>query len=247
LVHEPTLARLYLEAVLPCLEPLTENDGAASLIAEGWSGGIRFGVGPCGPCCTVRLEGSRASVHPSAISGPDVALFFPHPVFLNNLFRGRGVVIALPWKGITRIRGLKVFSRLAGRMQDVLEGRSRNDELRALLMLGLMARALAVLAESDPEFRPEAARIRGVAEFGIAGGPAAHVAFSDRGARAFEGKATSPDLVIGFADSSVFLGVADDRVDVMAEACMGGVSMAGDLHMGQTISWGLDMVGRYMI
>lgn len=248
MVNEAVLSRIYLEAVLPCLEPLTSGDPQASRIAGQWSGSIRFSVAVSGPRCTVELGGSRAKVTPSALPGPDVALFFPHVTMLNNLFRGRGLQVALPWKGITRIKGLLTFSKLAGRMQQVLESRDAETvELRAGLMTGLMSRAIAVLAVHDPAYRDTAAHLNGVTEFRIRNGPASHVEFRGGTARASAGTSSSPDFILEFADSPLFLDVADDKVDVLARACLGDISLRGDLHMGQVVNIALDRIGEYLL
>lgn len=247
MVDEKVLSRVYLEAVLPCLEALTERDAQASQIAAGWNGSIRFCVGLSGPRSTVELRDARARVTLSPFPGPDIALFFPHVTMLNNLFRGKGLRIALPWKGITKIRGLLTFSKLAERMQAVLESTdSQTLELRAELTLGLMARAIAVLAGHDPEYRPKANRLHGVTEFRIKNGLASHVDFSGAGARAHPGRASSPDFILEFHDSPLFLAVADDKVDVLAEACLGRISLRGDLHMGQIVNIALDKIGEYL-
>ncbi len=247
MVDERVLSRVFLEAVLPCLDVLTQKDAQASQIARQWNGSIRFCVGLSGHRCTIALRNSRATVTPAALPKPDVGLFFPTDTMLNNLFRGKGLQIALPWKGLTRIRGLLTFSKLAGRMQEILEGRDGTGDLRAELMLGLMARAMAVLAQRDPEFSVPAAKLHGIAEFRIRGVQSAHVDFSGKAPRAILGNAQAPDFVIEFANSALFLDVSQDRVDVLAKACMGEISLLGDLHMGQTINIGLDRIGEYLL
>ncbi len=248
MVNEKVLSRVYLEAVLPCLEALTRRDDQASQIASRWNGSIRFSVGISGPRSTVELRNARAKVSPRALPGPDVALFFPHETLLNNLFRGKGFQIALPWKGLTRIKGLLTFSKLAERMQAVLESRDGTTlELRAELMLGLMSRAIAVLAQHDPEYATKAARLHGITEFRIMTGLASHVDFSGRAAKAYAGRASSPDFMLEFADSPLFLDVADDKADVMALACLGRISLKGDLHMGQVVNIALDKIGEYLL
>jgi hypothetical protein len=247
MVDERVLSRVFLEAVLPCLDVLTQRDAEASQIARQWNGSIRFCVGLSGPRCTVALRNSRAAVTPAALPKPDVGLFFPSDSMLNNLFRDKGLQIALPWKGITRFRGILTFSKLAGRMQAVLEGREGTADLRAELMLGLMARAMAVLARRDPEFTVPAAKLHGIAEFRVRGAQAAHVVFSGDAPRAVLGSAPSPDFVIEFANSTLFLDVSQDKVDVLAKVCQGEISLLGDLHMGQTINIGLDRIGEYLL
>lgn len=244
--HESVLAHLYLEAVLPCLEALTEQDDTARALACRWNGRIRLSTGMRGPACTIELKGGRAQVTPSRLRRPDIALFFPGPSVLNNLFRGTGLRVALPWRGITKIRGLLAFSRLADRLQEVLDGHTAHTDLRAELTLGLMTRALAVIAGMDPGFREHAAKLRGVAEFSVSDAFAAHVDFSGPAPRAYPGRAASPDFILGFRDSPLFLAVAEDRVDVVAKACLGEITLKGDLHMGQVITVALDRIGRYL-
>ncbi|MCU0577303.1 MAG: hypothetical protein MUD15_10835 [Desulfobacterota bacterium] len=248
MVNEAVLSRVYLEAVLPCLELLTLRDTRASQLAARWNGSIRFCVGLSGPRCTVELRDSRATVTPAPLPRPDVGLFFPHEIMLNNLFRGKGLQIALPWKGLTKIKGLLTFSKLAERMQEVLESKDRETlELRAELMLGLMSRAIAVLARHDPDYKVQASHLHGVTEFRIRTGSASHVDFSGGTTKASVGRASSPDFILEFADSPLFLDVADDKVDVLAKACLGEISLKGDLHMGQIVNIALDKIGEYLL
>jgi hypothetical protein len=248
MVNESVLSNIFLEAVLPCLEVLTAKDAKAIQIASAWSGSIRFSSGFYGPRCTVELRGSRAVVTPGAPNRTDIGLFFPNASMLNNLFRGKGLTVPLPYKGLLKIKGLMVFSKLAERMQEVVEGKDTSGlELRAELMLGLMSRAIAVLANHDPEYRVQASHLHGVAEFRIRNGLASYVDFSGTATRAHLGRAASPDFILEFADSPLFLAVTEDKVDVLARACLGEISLTGDLHMGQIINIALDKIGEYLL
>jgi hypothetical protein len=140
------------------------------------------------------------------------------------------------------------FSKLAERMQKVLESKDRETlELRAELMLGLMSRAIAVLARHDPDYKVQASHLHGVTEFRIRTGSASHVDFSGGTTKASVGRASSPDFILEFADSPLFLDVADDKVDVLAKACLGEISLKGDLHMGQIVNIALDKIGEYLL
>lgn len=248
MVNESVLSNIFLKAVLPCLEPLTVKDAKAAQIASGWSGSIRFSSGIRGPRCTVELKDAKAFVTPSALPRPDIGLFFPNALMLNNLFRGKGITIPLPYKGLLKIKGLMVFSKLAARMQEILEGRERSvQDLKAELMIGLMSRAIVVLSEHDPEYKGHAAKLHGVAEFRIRNGFASHVDFSGTTPEARLGAASSPDFTLEFADNALFLDVTEDKVDVQAQACLGGISLQGDLHMGQIINIALDKIGEYLL
>ncbi len=248
MVNESVLSHIFLEAVLPCLEVLTNKDPQASQIASRFSGSIRFISGIGGPCCTVDIRSSRAVVTPKALPRPDIALFFPSALMLNNLFRGKGLTIPLPYKGLLKMKGLMVFSKVAERMQEVLDGKDAGAvELRAELTLGLMTRAVAVLANHDPVYKPMAARLHGSAEFRIRNSYASYVDFSGTEARAFAGGAKAPDFILEFADSPLFLAVSEDKVDVLAKACLGEISLKGDLHMGQILNVALDKIGEYLL
>jgi len=245
-VDRSVLARIYLEAVLPCLETLTEADNEASRIASGWEGSIRFEVGLWGPRCLVDLRNGRARVSHGPAHKATIALFFPHPALLTNLFTGRQPALAIPRKGLFRLRDLAVFSRLAAHMQKVLEGQAGGRDLQARLMLGVMARSVAVLAVHDRDLSTAMSRLNGVAQFRIRQGPRAYVTFSESSAEAALGHAEAPDFTIEFSTSELFLAVADDAVDVMAKTCLGEISITGDIHMGQTMNTALDAVGAYL-
>ena len=200
-----------------------------------------------GPRCTVEIRDAKAKITPLRGSRADVGLFFPNAHMLNNLFKGKGLTIPLPYKGLFQMKGLMVFSKLAERMQEVLDGKDTTEvELRAELMLGLMSRAVAVLANRDPEYKSQAARLHGVAEFRIRGSYASHVDFSGPQPRHLPAMPLHR-ISLEFADSPLFLAVTQDKVDVLAKACLGEISLKGDLHMGQIINIALDKIGEYLL
>ncbi|MCK7512706.1 MAG: hypothetical protein MZV70_57525 [Desulfobacterales bacterium] len=193
-------------------------------------------------------QGLQGNGHACPLPRPDVGLFFPHEIMLNNLFRGKGLQIALPWKGLTKIKGLLTFSKLAERMQEVLESKDRETlELRAELMLGLMSRAIAVLARHDPEYKVKASHLHGVTEFRIRTGSASHVDFSGGTTKAYVGRASSPDFILEFADSPCSSMWPTTRWMSWPRACLGEISLKGDLHMGQIVNIALDKIGEYLL
>ncbi|HVN70485.1 MAG TPA: hypothetical protein VMU10_00565 [Desulfomonilia bacterium] len=74
------------------------------------------------PRCDVVFSESRVKVEPGAKGPCDIFLFCPTGTMLNALFSGKGLSIPIPLKGITKIKGLMVFSRLAKHMEKVLDG-----------------------------------------------------------------------------------------------------------------------------
>lgn len=245
MLDDKVLARIYLGGVLPALESLTGGNAEASLIAGQWNGIIRFVAGPGGPWSDVVFREGRIKVVPEGKSRCDIFLFFPTVRMANALFAGKGFSLPLPLKGLTRIRGLMVFSRLAKHMENVLDGKTGPESLRAKMTLGIMGRSMAIIAANDPEAAPLAKHLHGIAEFRIREGQAVHVDF--HGIPHFvAGPSGAPDFLLEFASDGLLLKVAEDKVDVLAEACLLNIALKGDLHMGQIVNSLLDRIALYL-
>lgn len=246
MIYEQVLAKVYLGAVLPVLEVLSEEDPAASSHAGQWTGRIRFRVGFTGPRCDVVFKDSRVKIEPGARGRPDILLFFPTAAMLNALFSGRGPGIPIPLKGFTRLKGLLVFSRLAKHMETVLNTGAAPGKLRARLTLDILARAMAIISRDDPGMRPLAKKIHGTAQFRIKDGHAVYVDFTRDEPEGVTGAHPSPDLLLQFATDDLFLKVSQDKVDVMAQACLLNIVFQGDLHLGQVVNIFLDRLSEYL-
>ena len=246
MIYEGVLAKVYLGAVLPVLEVLSEADPAASSLAGQWTGRIRFAVGLSGPRCDVVFRDSRVKVEPGARGHCDILLFFPTAAMLNALFTGKGPGFPIPLKGFTRLKGLLAFSRLAKHMEAVLDTGAAPEKLRARLTLDILARALAIISRNDPEMRLLAEKIHGTVELGIKDGHAVQVDFTGGEPKSVAGAFPSPDLLLRFATDDLFLQVSQDKVDVMAQACLLNVVFQGDLHLGQVVNIFLDRVSEYL-
>jgi hypothetical protein len=231
--------------VLPALEALTAEDNEASALAAQWNGRIRFAAGLSGPRSDVLFEQGRVKVIPEGKGHCDIYLFFPTIAMSNALFAGKGFSLPLPLKGLTRLKGLMVFSKLAKHMEKVLDGSSGPENLRSRMTLGIMGRSMAVIAGSDPEMVPLMKKLHGIAEFRIKDGHAVHVNFSGI-PRCMTGPSGAPDFLLEFATDGLFLKVSEDKVDVLAEACLLNISLKGDLHMGQIVNTLLDRISLYL-
>lgn len=246
MVDEKVLARVFLHAVLPCLEIITKNDPEAQNIAKRFTGTISFITGLSGPRATIAIKDARVSFMPWKIHHPDIVLFFVNERVLNKVFAGKTPAFPLPIKGITRISGLIVLMKLLKQMENTLQKEEVNKDLKAQSMLHIMARAMEIMANHEEESRALADHMEGITEFTIKGLDAVHVDFTGQKASYCAGPASHPDLILEFSSSDVFLGVTDDRVDVMAAICLEAMSLKGNLHMGQTVNIFLDKIGSYL-
>jgi hypothetical protein len=235
-----------MDAVLSNFEILTREDADAFSIARGWNGSIFFMVGMKGPRATLEMKDGAIRVGPGKVGKPDIVLFFLTARILNNLFTGAGPGFPIPLKGLLKARGLKVFSKLAKRMEAILKGPNPPRDTKARLLINTMGKAIAAIAEFEPESRTIARNLRGIAEVRIKDDEAVSITFSGKNVTARNGRTPDPDLVMEFATRDLFLDIVDDRVDVFAAICLEDILVEGDLHMGEAINMFLDKASVYL-
>ena len=145
------------------------------------------------------------------------------------------------------MRGLLVFSKLSERMKEVLDGKDANAvELRAELMLGLMSRAIAVFANHDPEYRvllPTSTELHSSASRTVL--PLTLISPALLHRHTWQGFIAG--LIPGICRQPAVPLVSEDKVDVLAKACLSEISLKGDLHMGQILNIALDKIGEYLL
>lgn len=244
--NENVLARIHLDAVLSNFEILTREDAQACSIAQAWNGSILFCVGMKGPRATLEMKHGAIKVRPGKAEHSDIILFFPTAKILNNMFTGAGPGFPIPLKGLLKAKGLKVFTRLAKRMEAVLKGANPPREIKARLLINTVGKAIAVIAAHEPESQKAARGIQGVTELRIRQSEAVNITFTGQTATAASGHASNPDLIMEFASRDIFLDLVDDQVDIFAAICLEDVLLQGDLHMGDTVNLLLDRVGVYL-
>lgn len=244
--NEDVLARIHMDAVLSNFEILTREDAEAFSIAKGWNGSIFFMVGIKGPRATLEMKHGDIRVGPGKAGKPDIILFFPTARILNNLFTGAGSGFPIPLKGLLKAKGLKVFSKLAKRMEAILKGANPPREIKARLLINTVGKAIAAIAALEPESQVIARGIKGIAEVRIKNDEAVNITFSGQDVIARNGQAPDADLVMEFATQDLFLDIVDDKVDVFAAICLEDIRVEGDLHMGEEMILFLDKVGIYL-
>lgn len=246
MLNEKILAMLHLEAILPNMETMAEEDSKALEIAKGWDGSIYFIAGVSGPRATLQITTSSVKVTPGKAGKPDIVLFFPTERLMNNMFKGSGVGFPVPLKGFTKIKGILTFMKLAKRMEEILKGDIAPAELKAKLMLNTIARAMAIIANNDEEAKPMVGH-RGVTELRIKDGYAVNIEFTGTKAIGRIGNADAPDLILEFSTPEIFLDVSDDKIDLMAAVPLEDIAIKGDLHMGEMAALPLlDKIGLYL-
>jgi putative sterol carrier protein len=246
MLDNKVLARIFLHAVLPCLEIITRADNKAQSIAGNFTGSISFITGFSGPRATLTFDDACLTFLPWKINKPDIVLFFANEKILNKAFSGAGVAFPLPVKGITRIRGILALMKLLKYMEDILQKREGNKDLKARSTLQIMARAMEIMANHERESQELAQHMKGVVEIAIKNLDCTQINFSGKKVISTGGISTSPDFILEFSTSDVFLGVVDDTVDVMAAACLGEIALKGNLHMGQNVNILFDKIGQYL-
>ncbi|MEA2102961.1 MAG: SCP2 sterol-binding domain-containing protein [Thermodesulfobacteriota bacterium] len=244
MVNQGVLARINLDAVLSNLEIMAAEDAKTSDIAKGWNGSITFITGVSGPRTTLEINNGRIRVYPGKAKG--FGLFLPTEEMLNNLFSGEGLAIPIPVKGITKIKGLFVFIKLAKRMEEVLKGDNPPERLKAKLMLNTIAKTMAVIANYEEAGIQASKAMKGTAELRIKDGYTVQVEFTGPRAIARNEAAKEADLIMEFKDDAFFLELADDKVDVFASICMRDLIMEGDLGLGDAVNGFLDKIGTYL-
>lgn len=241
------LARINLDALLSNLEIMARDDAETSSAASSWNGSITFAVGFSGPRTTLEFSGGRVKVFSGKANTPGMVLFFPNEQMLNNMFSGQGIGFPIPIKGITKIKGLLTFMKLAKRMEEILKGDNPPQALKAKLMLNTISKAMAIVANYDPGAKPLVEHAKGVAELGVKDGYAVNIEFSGVSAVARGEHADDPDFKMEFGSNDIFLDLTDDKVDIFAAVCLLDLALIGDLHLAEaTVNPLLDRIGLYL-
>ena len=115
------LANLYLSAVLPCLADLTDQDPIARDMLGDLQASIVLRV--CnGPAVTVRFARGKAVWENGAAHAPSVILLFVSNGHLNAFFSGKKWAVPVLLWGGWHIGALARFSKLAQRLEAILDG-----------------------------------------------------------------------------------------------------------------------------
>jgi hypothetical protein len=249
------LSRLYLEAVLPCLSELVAEDPTArGLIAE-LTASILFKI-LGGRALTIRLQQGQITCGHDDAHLPSVVLLFLSDSHLNAFFAGnKWAVPVLIWGG-WRIRLLARFTRLAERLEAVLDGdeailqSAPGRRLHARLSLMAAGLGLPSLAWGDAASQEVLCSLPyGLASFTIRGEQRATVWFERQAtgcAAAWGEPPRRPEVCIAFSDSETAFAAMRDQMDAMAAAGRGQIVVDGLVPLADGLNFVMQRMRPYL-
>jgi hypothetical protein len=230
------LSRLYLSAVLPCLTDLSAQDPAAREILGDLDASIVLRI-VGGPAVTLRLRSGHVLWENGSAPAPSVILIFFNDRHLNAFFSGRVWAVPLLAWGGWRIGLLARFSKLAKRLEAVLDGDAAvlatPDGRRLHARLSLIAAGLGLrpLADGDEAARKTLRSLPpGLAAFSIEGDHGATIWFDHGSADNAAGwgePPRRPDVRVTFADMTTAYAVMRDEIDTPAAIGCGQIKVEG--------------------
>lgn len=230
------LSRLYLSAVLPCLTDLSAQDPAARDILGDLDASIVLRIAG-GPAVTLRLRAGHVIWENGSAPAPSVILVFFNDRHLNAFFSGSTWAVPLLAWGGWRVGLLARFSKLAKRLEAVLDGDAAvlatPDGRRLHARLSLIAAGLALrpLANGDEAARKTLRSLPpGLAAFSIEGDQGATIWFDHGSADNAAGwgePPRRPDVHVTFADMTIAYAVMRDEIDTPAAIGCGQIKVEG--------------------
>ena len=249
------LSRLYLSAVLPCLTDLAAQDGTVVDDLGQLHASIVFSI-LGGPAATIRLQGGQILWEDGCSRNASVILMFLGDRHLNAFFSGNQWAAPLPVWGCWRVGLLARFSKLAERLEAVLDGAQQvlhsaaGRRLHARLSLIAAGLALHALAEGDAAAQHILRSLPpGLASFTIAGEPRGTVWFDHGSAdnRAGWGDPPRrPDVCIVFADIATAYGALRGEIDTLAAVGSGQIRIEGLVPLAEGLNFAMERVRVYL-
>ncbi|MBZ0272893.1 hypothetical protein K8I61_12715 [bacterium] len=253
MIDQNVLARLHLSAVLQNLEDVVAFDDEARDIIRGWNEVLQFSC-PGGIAAHLEIGDGRVRWHAGRTKRPTVHLHFLSAEHLNRTFAGTGgFSMPIPLRGLTRLKVLKGFDKLAKRMEhylkptpEMLKDR-KVFEFHVGLLLNTVTFGLSPVAEHDEKARLAAASIRdGIGLIHIPNGPAAHVVI--KGGRLFpqKGIVENPSMIMEIADHDTAFELFGGEGDAMALVGSCRLKIKGFVPIADKLNAALDRLPVYL-
>jgi hypothetical protein len=249
------LCRLYLEAVLPCLTDLAAQDADSRAILGNARGSIALRV-LGGPGAVVAFDQGQAAWSITSRTWPSVTLLFFSRAHLNAFFGGAAWALPLPLWGGWRIGLLARFSKLAERLEAVLDGHAEvlagpeGRRLHARLSLIAAGLGLAPLAAGDAEAMGVLNGLpAGLAAFRIEGEANSTVWFDCAAGQRVSGWSEPPrrpDVRIVFGSLSLAYAAMRDEADTMAAIGAGELKIDGLIPLADGLNVIMERLRLYL-
>jgi len=249
------LSRLYLDAVLPCLTDLGDQDPTARAIMGNTRASIALRI-LGGPGALVRFDRGAIAWSHASNSWPSVTLLFFSRSHLNAFFAGATWAVPLPIWGGWRIGLLARFAKLAARLEAVLNGHTEvlasADGRRLYTRLSLIAAGLglAPLAEGDAQAIAMLRTLpQGLAAFRIEGEPNSTVWFdhgAKRKASGWSDPPRRPDVCIVFGSLRLAYAAMRDEADTMAAIGAGEMTIDGLVPLADGLNVVMERLRIYL-
>ena len=248
------LANLYLSAVLPCLADLTDQDPAARDMLGDLQASIVLRV--CnGPAATVRFAHGKAVWENGTVRAPSVILLFLSNGHLNAFFSGKKWALPVLLWGGWHIAALARFSKVAQRLEAILDGHPEVIEtaagrrLHARLSLIAAGLGLHALAQGDDTARQALHSLpHGLASFAIEGDEKA--VWFDHGSADYAAgwgvPPRRPDVRIVFADAEIAYGAMRDEIDTLAAVGGGRIRVEGLIPLADGLNFVMERLRVYL-
>ena len=247
------LSRLYLGAVLPCLSDLADQDASVRDILGEARGSIVFMI-LGGPSATLRLERGAVTWQAGVGRAPTVILAFLGDRHLNAFFSGTKWAQPLPLWGGWRVGLLMRFSKLARRLEQVLDGApevldsAAGRRLHARLLLMVAGLALRPLAEGDAPTRALMRTLpQGLASFTIAGEPRATVWFEHGSNQVgWSEPPRRPEVCVVFSDVATAYAAMREEIDTLAAVGAGRIRVDGLVPLADGLNAAMERLRVYL-
>jgi hypothetical protein len=249
------LCRLYLDAVLPCLADLADQDPSARAIMGDARASIALRV-LGGPGAVLTFDQGRIAWSSAPASRASVTLLFFSRSHLNAFFAGVAWAVPLPIWGGWRIGLLARFAKLAARLEAVLNGHAdvlaSEQGRRIYTRLSLIAAGLglAPLAAGDADAIGTLRTLpAGLAAFRIEGEPNSTVWFdlaADTQASGWSDPPRRPDVCIVFGSLRLAYAAMRDEADTMAAIGAGEMTIDGLIPLADGLNVVMERLRVYL-
>ncbi len=249
------MSRLYLGAVLPCLTALAAHDPPAREIIGDVRASIVMRI-LNGPAATIHFRGGELAWQDGPARGGSVVLLFLGNRHLNAFFSGNKWAAPLPLWGGWRLNLLTRFSRVAARLEAVMDGYpevladAAGRRLHARLSLIAAGLGLHALASGDRWARAALRQVpHGLASFTIEGEHNATVWF-DHGsvdcAAGWGEPPRRPDVSILFVDANTAYGALREEIDTLAAVGALRIKVEGLVPLADGLNFVMERLGVYL-